>query len=262
MAGNVRLYSVTSILKALPKEALRYWAVNLTARYAVEERDVWLPLAERDPEKAIKLLKDAQWDTSKKASERGVDLHRYAEDYVKGKPVPTIDEGHEPYAKAWLQFLRDFRPIFHLAEAPVYSMTYHYAGTLDAIVEIGGRRYVLDYKTTDKLEGGPPYPDTALQLAAYGRAEFVGFNAARETKVNGRRYYLFDPDDPSHEPMPEVDAGLILVVRPGSYNLVPVSIDEDVFESFLYVREVFRWQVETSKRVLGPELKPIYQEES
>lgn len=256
-AGLVRLYSVTTILNALPKEALRYWAVGVAAKYAVEKRKVWGPLADDDPAKAIKLIKDSQWETTKKASIRGTDLHRYAEDYVKGKPVPEVeDPAHQPYADAWLDFLRDFSPVFHLAEATVYSRRYSFAGTLDAIVEIGGRLFLLDYKTTDKLEGGPPYPDTALQLAAYANADMLEPDEAKRVQINGRRYYNFDPAREYPE-MPKVEAGLILVVRPGSYNLVPVRIDEEVFRAFLHVREVFRWQVETSKRVLGPELRPI-----
>src|SRR3990172_181392 len=54
-------------------------------------------------------------------------------------------------------------------EASVFNRTERYAGTLDAIATIGGRTLVIDVKS-----GKGVYPETALQLAAYRWAEFVG----------------------------------------------------------------------------------------
>jgi hypothetical protein len=96
---------------------------------------------------------------------------------------------------------------------------------------MGDRRYLLDMKT-----GKGVYPEVALQLAAYRNAEFIGLA------------------DGSEAEMPDVDACAVLhLPEAGGYELVDVRADADVFRTFLYVREVFRWQNEASKSViLGP----------
>ena len=53
--------------------------------------------------------------------------------------------------------------------------------------------------------------------------------------------------------MPQVDGALGLHLTPLGYRLIEVRADRDVFAAFLYAREVFRWQQETSKTVLGTE---------
>ena len=50
----------------------------------------------------------------------------------------------------------------------VYSRTFGFAGTLDAICTIAGRRGLLDIKTGRS----GVYPEVALQLAAYAHADF------------------------------------------------------------------------------------------
>jgi hypothetical protein len=54
--------------------------------------------------------------------------------------------------------------------------------------------------------------------------------------------------------MPEVDACVVLhIPDEGEYNLIEVRADDEVFQAFKYVREVFRFMEETSKSVLlGP----------
>jgi hypothetical protein len=39
--------------------------------------------------------------------------------------------------------------------------------------------------------------------------------------------------------------------------LIPVRADEEVFNFFLYVREVYRWALETSKTVLNFDERPV-----
>lgn len=54
--------------------------------------------------------------------------------------------------------------------------------------------------------------------------------------------------------MPAVDACVVLhIPDEGEYNLIEVRADDEVFQAFKYVREVFRFMEETSKSVLlGP----------
>ncbi len=264
-----RFYSVTTVIKGgVPNDALMYWAVNQTADYAVNEREGWVPLAELNPDAAKRLLKGSRFEKSGSAAARGTDLHGFAEAWVKGAPLPDLDDNLTRYADQFKRFLDDFTPEYEMVEASVYNRTYNYAGTLDAIATIGGVRFVLDYKTTDRpptAKTRPPYADVALQLAAYAHAEWVGLTPTRRDDGRGQRFYKWSDDIDQGAPMIPVEAGGVIVISPYDYRLVTVRINpfeddqggtHDAWKAFLYAREVFRWNNATSKLVLGDVLKP------
>jgi hypothetical protein len=250
---------VTSLLSAgLPKPALVGWAAKVTAEYAIDNAE-WIAASVREGKRdeVLETTKKARFRKSQEASVRGTEVHAAAEALNLGTE-PQVDESILPYVEQYRRFLHDHTPTFEAAEAPVYNLTWHYAGTLDAIAIIDGRRCVLDVKTTDRPPGKgarPPYPEVALQLCAYSRAEGVGVNPERVQVSHGRRYYVLN--DPSElEPMPEIEGAFALVVSPYDYQLVPVAIGEDVWTMFLHVREVARWAGEVSRTVLGPPATP------
>lgn len=256
--GEKRLYSVTTLIdEAIRKKALENWLGNFVAEYAVDNVEIWRPLAEADREGAIKLIAGSRYRKSGKAMERGSQLHAAAEQLALGFE-PTVDDIVLPYVEQYRAFLDDHRPEFLAAEAPVYSLAYHYAGTMDGIIRVDGRVCIFDTKTTEKAPDAPsrpPYPEVALQLAAYAHADLVGVDQAAMRNVGGRRYYIWT-DEMVCEPMPEVDGGLCLMVSPYDYRLVPVNIGDETWQAFLHVREVARWQLDTSQRVLGPTITP------
>lgn len=255
------LWSVTTLLKLGlgTSPALVGWAVRTTAEYALDNRDALTPLYTADRDAAIKVVTDARFQKSGKAAARGTDVHRAAEALALGA-VSTIDEldlePHiVPYVEQYLGFLERHEPKFLLAEAPVYNVSQRYAGTTDGIMELSGRTVIFDLKTTDKnldAKTRPPYPEVALQLAAYSRAELVGL-LAEKREVNYARYYVFD-ERAHHEPMPPVDGAVCIVVSPFDCRVIPVRIDDDIYRAFLHVRECARWTVDTSRHVIGPEI--------
>lgn len=258
-----RLWSVTTLIKAGlgSGEALIGWAAKVTAQRAYDKPNILQGYRdENDRAGAIKWLTEARWESSGKAMHRGTEVHKLVEAYAYGRPV-EIPEGFEPWDEQIRRFLSDHEPVFHMAEAPVYNLQYGYAGTLDLILEIGGARVIVDAKTTDKdpndpeVRSLPPYPEIALQLVAYARAEQVGVSPAVMRTFNRRRYYVYDPAL-GYEPMPPVEGALALVLGPTFYRLVPVAIDDEVWRMFGYVREAARWQLEVSGRVLGPDITP------
>lgn len=257
MSDN-RYWSVTTLIGAgVPKEALVGWAARTVAEYAVNEREGWLPLAERDPEEAINLLKGIHRRRKGKAADRGNEIHKVAEAYALGIEPPKSDL---PHVEQFRRFLADHSPEYVMSEAPVYNPEYRYAGTLDAIAMIGGKRCILDIKTTDKLWAAPgmkpPYPEVALQAVAYARAKWVGLDPAEmRTHRGGKRYYLWNPAG-RNDPMPEIEGAYALALGPDWYNLVPLRIDDEVWRAFLAVREVARWKLDVSRRVLGPPVEP------
>jgi hypothetical protein len=256
MGEQQRFTSVTSLLKdGLPKPAITYWAVREAASWAVRERDAWLPLAMRDEQAAVDLVKGAPWRESSRAAARGSDIHRAAEQINLGGR-PDVPPEIEPFVRQYQGFLEQHRPSFLLAEAAVFNLSWSYAGTLDAVVELDGQTFVLDVKTTDKrpeVESRPPYPEVALQLAFYARATHVAVLPPERVTTGRGRYYVWDPGA-EFEAMPKVSTSvaLALVLSPVDWRLVPVRIDAEVWNCALAVREVARFQADVSKRVLGP----------
>lgn len=254
--NGLNLWSVMTIIgNGLPKPAIAAWQSRTIAEFAVAnhrqletmlagvrvrrvegEQAVYIVSDPDAIDAAITWLKESPWRESKRKMDVGSAVHAEAEAYVLGVPRPEPDGIVAPYLESFRHFLEDFEPEFLASEATVYSPAESYAGTLDAIVRIGGRVLLLDYKT-----GKDIYPDVALQLAAYANAEFVLL------------------PDGSSEPMFAIDGAAALHLREydpsipddRGYSVVPVDIGPAAWDAFRYVREVMRWMEETSKGVLS-----------
>ncbi len=210
-----------------------------------------------DRDGAIKWMKDSRWSKLGDAAARGTDVHRVAEALHLGEVVEH-DEAISGYVEQYRRFLSDFRPEFELAEAPVYNLTHRYAGTLDGVAVIDGKRVVVDIKTTahgpNSGKSRPPFAEVALQLTLYRNAELVGLLADRK-EIQYRRFYVFDPAAHA-EPMPETEGGVCIVISPEDYMVVPVDTSERVWKACRHVIQVARFQTETSKTVFGPAITP------
>lgn len=275
-AEDGKFWSVTTIVNGgLPKPVLVNWAKKYVSTYAVDNYKRLGALLEPDDagfvdkEGAIAWLKDSPYRDRDRKGALGTLVHDAAEAYILGKPFPEWGPDMAPRMEQFMRFLDRHAPDYMegMVEAPVYNRAERYAGTLDGICTIGGlpcadcqgkgltgqdgrpgivlpaeecrtcrgtgksakgRRVLIDYKT-----GKGVYPEVALQLAAYRHAEFIG------------------APDGSEIPMPEVDACVVLhIPDEGEYQLIEVQADEEVFQAFKYVREVFRFMEETSKRVI------------
>jgi hypothetical protein len=88
---------------------------------------------------------------------------------------------------------------------------------------------LLDVKTGKRV-----YPEAALQLAAYAAADFLG------------------RPDGTEQPLPAIEAGAVLHLRPGGYQLVPVPIGRAVLEAFLAALAVFRFTTDLAPTLLPP----------
>ncbi len=257
----LRLWSVTTLIKMGlgTSDALVNWAVNTTAEFAIDKHKAW---AELDRDDALDLIKRARYRKSGAAMARGTNLHKAAESLALGVTPPDVDKVTRPYVEQYQRFLEDHQPTFLMAEAPVYNPDLGYAGTLDSILQIDGQVVVGDTKTTEHaIDAGrsrPPFPETALQLVAYRRATQVGV-LSEQRYASGKRYYLFDPDA-QHQPMPETDGAVVIVISPFDYQVIPVRTDDTVWRAFRHVMEAARWQVETSRNVVGPPITPTRRE--
>ena len=249
------LWSVTTILSnGLPKPAIAGWQARTIAEFAVANHRTIAAMLETvrlrrtddgttylvtDPDAvtaAVEWLKNSPWRESERKMNLGSAVHAEAEAVQLGTPRPEPLPTVAPFVESFRHFLDDFSPAIELTEATVFNVRESYAGTLDAIMTIGGRRLLIDFKT-----GKAIYPDVALQLAAYAHAEAVLL------------------DDGTTEPMLPVDGAAALHLREydptrpddRGYSLIPVDVSEPIFTAFKYVREVMRWMEDTSKGVLS-----------
>jgi hypothetical protein len=233
-------WSVTTIIGGgVPKPALLPWGIKMVAEAAVDSIEFLPGMVAHDRDEAIRFLKGSPYSKRDTAAELGSDIHAAAEAHSLGQPFPPWSPAIRPYMESFKRFLEDFEPSFTATEASIYNRTQRYAGTLDSIATLtlpfndAAGSYVLDTKS-----GKAIYPEVGLQLAAYRNAEFIGL------------------PDGSEASMPPIDGALGLHLTPEGYRLIEVRADEVVFNAFLYAREVFRWQEETSKTVLGLEYGP------
>ena len=283
---DVSLWSVTTIIGALDKPALMYWAAQQTADAAIDSSDTWQAMVkESGRDEAAKWLRDARFRSPKtrlSAADLGTATHKVCETYAltgtrpdrdfitelvaqKGRQIDVKSEA-DTVEKMLNQFdgwLQRFTPSYQATEVTVYSPTYGYAGQADGFLTIDGVRFLIDYKTTrdpfdsrGKLK--TPHPEqVALQLSADRHAEHAAVWRPRRFEKFRRRYYLLSAAERELAvPVPEVDTGLVIQLSPESCESYPIRCDEEVHTAFLYVLEAFRWLQETSKTVMRDPLTP------
>lgn len=280
--GDRRLWSVTTIIGVLDKPGLLYWAAEQAAAAAVSIAGSLEQRVREDGEaEVIKWLRDARFRKPRgllSATSLGTCAHEACEQYaLTGNRPTTADieaivrrEGGPRFSgvkaeaavvarmldrfDGWLQ---RFQPSYQATEVVVYSPTYGYAGQADAFVTIDGVRLLVDYKSSREgfdSEGNAksPYPEAALQTAAYRHAELAAVWRPRRLEQFRRRYYLLsDAERDRSVPVPETDGGAVIHLTPDHCEIFPVRCDKTVHEAFLYVQEAARWQLELSRDVIG-----------
>ena len=261
-----RMWSVTTIIGALDKPALLYWAAEQTAVAAVNSaRTLEARVEEEGVDTVVQWLRDARFRrdrTRRTAAELGTEVHAACEAYALTGQRPDVDAEVQPFLDQFDRWAQEFQPVYQAAEVTVYSPSYGYAGTCDAFLTVGGVRCIVDYKSSRKSfdnRGNPttPYPEVALQLAAYRHAELAAVWRPRRMEQYRRRYYLLGQAEREMAvPVPEVDTGLVIHITPDHCDAYPVECGPDIFESFLFIQEAARWQFQTSKTVIGRPLEP------
>lgn len=216
--------SVTTIINMINKPRLTGWAARLAAEYAVRE---WTTLAELPSWGRTEAIKHEHDRVREKASDLGTEVHSAIEHWVKGEAYDHVKEA-DPYMGSFTKFLMDKRPVFLRSEVSVWSRTWNYAGTADAIIRIGEWTWLIDFKTGKSL-----HSEVGLQLSALSHADFI-----------------INPDG-TEEEMPVINGLAAVHVRPRSWHFTPVNCDRKNFEAFLACRELYNWSTEVAPQVLG-----------
>lgn len=284
---DLRCWSVTTIIGCLEKPALLYWAAEEAAKAAVSAaKSLPIRIEEDGEAEVVKWLRDARFRRPKdrlSSTALGTVAHAACESYALTGNRPDDEQlafmvngqadkgftGTKSEVAVLSQMLNQFEdwlarftPSYQATEVAVYTPTYAVAGTADGFFTIDGTRFIFDIKTSRETvdsQGKPrtPYPEAALQMAAYRYAEMAAVWRPRRTEIWRRRYYLLSQEELAMAvPVPEVDAGCVLHLTPGSCEAYTVRCDEEVYRSFLFVLEAARWQMGLSKEAIGPPLLP------
>lgn len=230
---QTRYISVTTALKALPKEALIYWAAKSVAETAVNKLDTLTVMANDDPEAAIKWLKGAPWSQRDKAANIGTELHLIAEFDAQGNPeqadqieATLPDEQSRNKARQVRDFISRGLVNIENIEGVVYNDALNYAGTFDFIFTVDNPQ-MLDSLPFPKPEGRPlrlladlktgkgVYPEVALQMAAYRNAD-----------------WLVDLTTGERGPVPDIDGAVVFHVTEKSWALIPVDTEQEAWFTF------------------------------
>jgi hypothetical protein len=205
------------------------WAKRETSACAVRNLDMLVRMRETGGDAAavawLKGIPDYERDT---AADIGTRVHRLVEQLARNTE-PEVTPAEAPYVDAYRGFLATFRPRFLAVEEMVASLRQGYAGTLDAIAVIDGDTWLLDVKT-----GAGLYPETALQLAAYSFADFIG-----------------RPGIPRRFRLPRATRFGVIHVRPERARLVEYRVDRGTFAAFLEARRLHAWQQGPGRSVVG-----------
>lgn len=228
--------SVTTAIKLIDKSGpLVGWAKRETAASAIRNLDALVTMRKEGGEKAaIDWLKTIPDYIRDRAADRGTSVHSIAEQIIRGQS-PVIPEELGPYVAAYHGFLKTWTPKWIAVEQMVCSLKHGYAGTFDAFAVIGNERWLLDIKTSAGV-----YSETALQLAAYGAADFIG-----------------RPGDPRKYRVPRATRFGVIHVIPEGAELVPYDVTRSDFAVFLKCLEVWHWTQGKAKTVVG---KPLTRE--
>ena len=108
----------------------------------------------------------------KKAAEEGTQVHELAEKYLLGEEMHFLSPNANPLytVDVWKMFLRfvefweTYNPILIETEVHLFSDELKVAGTCDLIVEIDGKLWLLDIKTSNNI-----HSTYELQTAVYGQ---------------------------------------------------------------------------------------------
>jgi hypothetical protein len=217
---GARVPSVTTIVNTLPKGGLVYWSAKLVAEAVADQASTVDAVRALGRDVMVAALRAIPDQARRTAGDRGTLIHELATGVVKGEPSGLIADpdiaGCLDGLAHWFDLV-DFDPM--LIESPVGSRQHQYAGRLDVVGTMGADRdevWLLDLKSSSSV-----YGDTALQLAAYARAEF---------------YLDADGDE---TPMPHIDRIGVVHVQPEVSELYELGDIDAAFDEFLAAQTLY-----------------------
>lgn len=237
-------YGVTGTIAVLDKSGpLIGWAKRITAEFSVDHLE-WVTqsvslVGREQTVNAIKSRAQAEKDAGAALGSR---IHALMEAVFRGHH-PELTPEELPYIEAGKRWRAEYRPELVSLEQAVLNVTDGWGGTFDVIAKIGGQTWLIDIKTnkgsTYKGIYTGVYPETALQMAAYSRAEFIA-------KVGDPKRYRF----------PHIDRFAVLHLRPDApyekgYRLIEYDVTDTEYDAFRAALVLNNWRHDREKVVVG-----------
>jgi hypothetical protein len=224
-----RVPNVTTIMRGgVPIPTLVDWSARITAEWVVDHQEELPALFAGGREPAVAFLKTLHDEKRNKAGVKGTLIHNLAESIVNDEPteVPIAVAEH---VAGYVRFLDEFllEPI--LTERPVAHRTLRYAGRFDLVATIAGQSWLLDNKTSQYV-----YADTAVQCAAYARAE------------------LYLDADGDEQPMPHIDRIGVVHIGPMGTELYDLGNIDAAFDEFCAARATYEGTKRRRKLLEAP----------
>jgi hypothetical protein len=179
--------SVSRICGIVDKsDALLIWASRLCSEYLLS-----LPVQKRTDEE-VKIAVNKHREKKEEAANIGTLAHAWAEEYIKKGDISFPDDPQVANAvNGFLEWTSQHEIEWLASERFVYSEEYNYVGICDAIAVIDGKKYLVDFKTSNrirKLEYG-------MQTSAYVFAYEEEHKFAPAEKIDGVIVARFSKDD-------------------------------------------------------------------
>lgn len=162
------MIGVTTVLQVIAKPMLIQWAANCAVDHIEEvfkTTPVWriaeaLPLSFSEARSAHRKKKES-------AGTKGTEVHAIIEEIVKkaieeNKGCVTLALHENAQVNHFLTWARDNKVKFLESEKRVYSEEHWYAGTLDLVFEMDGKRWIGDVKTSSGI-----YNEHFFQMGGY-----------------------------------------------------------------------------------------------
>lgn len=132
--------------------------------------------------------RDVEAKVLRRAAGKGTAVHNAIENYLTFG-IEDIEPEHAGYFTAFLRWFDEYKPQVIGKEYRLYHKFMAYAGTADLICIIGGRLYVIDYKTTQRIEEML----VKVQLKAYSQAlASLGVEPQRAASLHLKKDGTFD----------------------------------------------------------------------
>ena len=193
MGGERKIPSVTRVIDAVFPKYLVDWAATAGADY-------WKENYGEDTDMYNGII-NAHKQISHRAQTIGLEVHKWIELYIKGKIIDVdtaVDypEGVKVPMQNFHMWADAHDIEWESCEEKVYSRNWEYAGTVDAVAKINGKRCVIDFKTSAKI-----YKEYYLQVAAYvsaigemrGELPELGVIVRLDKEENKVQEVAFDP---------------------------------------------------------------------
>lgn len=160
--NNKPLMGVTTILSVISKPALIQWSANMAVDYIRDNVSVFYKGDIEAREKLFAEAKVAHRKKKEKSGDWGTKVHRAVEMWIKKNKTTRLDA----VGKQVLQHFKDWaftnNVKFIESEKNVYSKELGIGGIVDLVIEINGRKFIGDIKTSSGI-----YQEAFYQMGAY-----------------------------------------------------------------------------------------------